>query len=209
MVKDLNPPLQLTAYKLLVQRMAIHRSNCQGNIPENTCLLKRKVATPDKTEEWDHLKTISSEITQTNVVEVGLLINTNCMRALEHVKVIASNSGRPYAYQTCLGWCIVGLISIMVGKDSIGCHRIAVQNARSSNIADCHFVVVESMKDSSLEEMFQKMHQNDSVEKQVISVNGLLENMVEIFKDDKAFLKNQLSSLVTITLYHSHLKKKI
>ena len=96
----------------------------------------------------------------------------------------------------------------MVGKDSIGCHRIAVQNARSSNIADYQFVIVESMKDSSVEEMFQKMHQNDSVEKQVINVNGLLENMVEIFKDDKAFLKNQLSSLVTITLYHSHLKKR-
>ena len=33
------------------------------------------------------------------------------------------------------------------------------------------------------------MHQNDFVEKEVINVNGLLENMVEISKDDKAFLK--------------------
>ena len=45
------------------------------------------------------------------------------------------------------------------------------------------------MKDISLEEMFQKMHQNDFLEKEVINVNGLLENMVEISKDDKAFLK--------------------
>ena len=37
--------------------------------------------------------------------------------------------------------------------------------------------------------MFQKMHQNDLVEKEVINVNGLLENMREISKDDKAFLK--------------------
>ena len=44
------------------------------------------------------------------------------------------------------------------------------------------------MKDINLEEMFQNMHQKDFVEK-VINVNGLLENMVEISKDHKAFLK--------------------
>ena len=45
------------------------------------------------------------------------------------------------------------------------------------------------MKDISLEEMFQKMHQNDFVEKEVININGLLENMVRISMDDKVFLK--------------------
>ena len=43
------------------------------------------------------------------------------------------------------------------------------------------------MKDISLEGIFQKMHQNDFVEKEVINVNRLLENMVGISKDDKAF----------------------
>ena len=67
-----------------------------------------------------------------------------------------------------LGWCIVGPISNMVGKDSIGCHHIAVQDAISSKIADHQFVVEESMKDISLDEMFQKMHQNDFNEKGVV-----------------------------------------
>ena len=67
-----------------------------------------------------------------------------------------------------LGWCIVGPISKMVGKDSIGCHHIAVQDAISSKIADHQFVVEESMKDISLDEMFQKMHQNDFNEKGVM-----------------------------------------
>ena len=53
----------------------------------------------------------------------------------------------------------------MVGKDPIGCHRIAIQDAISSRIADHQLVVEESMKDISLKEMFQKMHQNDFVEK--------------------------------------------
>ena len=54
---------------------------------------KKDVATPDKIEEWDYLKTISSEITQTDDVEVGLLIGVNCMKALEPLKKIASNNG--------------------------------------------------------------------------------------------------------------------
>ena len=52
------------------------------------------------------------------------------------------------------------------------------------------------MKDISLEEMFQEMHQNDFIEKEVININGLLENMVEISKDDKAFLKTVEESTI-------------
>ena len=77
---------------------------------------KKEVAVSEKMEEWDYLKIISSEIAQTDDVEIGVLIGANCMKALEPLKVIASNNGRPYAYQTRLGWCIVGPISNMVGK---------------------------------------------------------------------------------------------
>ena len=87
---------------------------------------KKEVATPDKIEEWIYLKIISSEITQTDDTEVGLLIGANCRKVWEPLKVIASNNGGSYAYQTRLEWCIVGPISNMVGKDSIGYHRITV-----------------------------------------------------------------------------------
>ena len=80
---------------------------------------KKEVATPEKIEEWGYQKIISSEITQTDDVEVGLLIGGNCMKALEPLKVITSNNGGSYAYQTFLGWCIVEQISNMVGKDSV------------------------------------------------------------------------------------------
>ena len=68
---------------------------------------KKEAATPDKIEESDYLKTISPETTQTDDVEVGLLIGAKCMKALEPLKVIASNTGGLYAYQTHLVWCIV------------------------------------------------------------------------------------------------------
>ena len=45
------------------------------------------------------------------------------------------------------------------------------------------------MKDICLEEMLKKTHQNSFVEKAVINVDGFLENMVSIYKRDKAFLK--------------------
>ena len=48
---------------------------------------EKEVTTPKKIEEWDYLKTISSEITQADDVEVGLLIGSNCMKALETLKV--------------------------------------------------------------------------------------------------------------------------
>ena len=159
---------------------------------------KKEDATPDKIEEWDYLKTISSEITQIDDVEVGLLIGVNCIKALGPLKVIASNNGGPYGCQTHLGWCVVGPISNMVGKDSIGCHRIAVQDAVSSKIADHQFVVEEFTKYISLEEMFQKMRQNDFVEKEVTNVNGFWKKWwkLEISKDEKAFLKTVEESTI-------------
>ena len=56
------------------------------------------------------------------------------------------------------------------------------------------------MKEISLEKILQKMHQNDFVEKEVINVNGFLENMVDISTDDKgiiskAFLKTEESTM--------------
>ena len=58
-------------------------------------------------------------ITQTDGIKVGLLIGANCMKVLEPLKAISSFDGGPYAYQTRLGWCVVGHIN-MFGKKSIG-----------------------------------------------------------------------------------------
>ena len=98
---------------------------------------------------------IASDITQTDGIKVGLLIGANCMKALEPMKVISSVDSSPYAYRRRLGWCIVGPNINMVGKKSIGCNRVAVIDATSSNISSYHFVVKEAMKEVRLEEMFQ------------------------------------------------------
>ena len=60
---------------------------------------KEEVVTPGKVSKWKYLDSIKSEITQTNVIEIGKLIWVSCMKALEPLKIIPSNDG-PSAYQT-------------------------------------------------------------------------------------------------------------
>ena len=49
---------------------------------------KEEISTPDKIKQWDYLKLITSDITQTDGIKVGLLIGANCMKALESLKVM-------------------------------------------------------------------------------------------------------------------------
>lgn len=44
---------------------------------------KKEIATPDEIKQWCYLNVIASEITQTDDVQVGLLIGANCMKASE------------------------------------------------------------------------------------------------------------------------------
>ena len=64
---------------------------------------KEEVVTPEKVSKWKYLDSIKSEITQTDDIEIGMLIGANCMKALEPLKIIPSKDGDLYAYQTKLG----------------------------------------------------------------------------------------------------------
>ena len=83
---------------------------------------KEDIATPARSSRWEYLTPISNEIVQDKDVAVGLLIGTNCMKALEPMKIIPSKEDSPYAYKTLLGWCIVGPILNSEAERSISCH---------------------------------------------------------------------------------------
>ena len=51
---------------------------------------KEEIATSDIIKQWDYLKVMTSDITQTDSIKVDLLIGANCMRALELLTVISS-----------------------------------------------------------------------------------------------------------------------
>ena len=96
---------------------------------------KEEVATPEKVSKWKYLDSIKSEITQTDDIEIGMLIGANCMKALEPLKIIPSKDGGPYAYQTKLGWCIVGPIQNVGHQNSLKCNGVAVKDASTGKLS--------------------------------------------------------------------------
>ena len=58
---------------------------------------KEEIPTPAKIKEWKHQRSISNENVQRDDVQVVLLIDANCMKALESTRIIHSKAGGPYA----------------------------------------------------------------------------------------------------------------
>ena len=51
-----------------------------------------ETATPEKVSECKQLDSIKSEILQRDDIEIGMLIEANCMKALESLKIIPSKN---------------------------------------------------------------------------------------------------------------------
>ena len=66
-----------------------------------------EVATREKIEIWDHLKKIANEVPKASDIEIGLLTQANCAKALEPQEVIPSKDGGPFACKSPLDWCVV------------------------------------------------------------------------------------------------------
>ena len=67
----------------------------QDYMQEEILLDKEEITTPSKIKKWKHLSSITNEIEQRNDVQVGLLIDANCMKVLDPRKIIHSEGGRP------------------------------------------------------------------------------------------------------------------
>ena len=61
-----------------------------------------KVVTIDKIKRWDHLDKMKAEVNSNDNIEVTLLVDANCIKALEMGELIASNNGGQYAFRTLL-----------------------------------------------------------------------------------------------------------
>ena len=61
--------------------------------------------------QWDHLNRIASELMPyRDDIEVGLLIGTNCPKAIKPREVIPGADHDPYGIKTDLGWGIIGSV---------------------------------------------------------------------------------------------------
>ena len=70
---------------------------------------KDQIPTPAVADKWQHLKKIRDKIPPLDEnLDVGILIGSNCPKAIKPKEVIAGKSEDPYAVRTLLGWCIIG-----------------------------------------------------------------------------------------------------
>ena len=102
--------------------------------------------------------------------------------------MISSVDGEIYAYQTRLG--IVCLTINVVGKKYIGCNRVVMKVAISSSISNHHIFMEEKIIETSLKEMFQRMHKNEFNERKIIKINDkVMRNLEEISSEGRQFLE--------------------
>eukprot|EP00112_Aurelia_sp_Birch-Aquarium-sp1_P006390 Seg1706.9 transcript_id=Seg1706.9/GoldUCD/mRNA.D3Y31 product="hypothetical protein" protein_id=Seg1706.9/GoldUCD/D3Y31 len=117
-------------------------------------------------------------------IPIGLLIDANCPLALEPHEIIPSQDGGPYAFRSCLGWCISGpIIECAENGKAVRCNRITVTDAGSAKIADHHFVVEDTVKDVTTNELLRKMYHTD------FSETKLDDGKLDLSQEHKKFLK--------------------
>ena len=111
------------------------------------------------------------------------------MKALEPTKIIHREGGGPYAYKTKLDCCVVGPINCISKGNTTSCNRVADRDVASSELASHHFVMEKSVKDVSLEEMFQAMYQHDFREPELVGTSTMLK-CGEVLLKDKKLMEN-------------------
>ena len=104
---------------------------------------------PELAHRWKHLRNIAKDLPpQLPDARIGLLIGSNCPKALEPVDVLASEDGGPFAIKTFAGWAIVSPL-YMCGKEhpTIICHKVAAKEVGSGRHLDHHFMVESKVRE--------------------------------------------------------------
>ncbi|PFX13125.1 hypothetical protein AWC38_SpisGene22820 [Stylophora pistillata] len=94
---------------------------------KNDLSTSENVLTPALAHRWKHFKGIEAELPpQLPDAKIGLLIGSNCPKALEPIEVLASEDGGPFAIKTFAGWAIVGPLYMCSERHpTVDCHRVA------------------------------------------------------------------------------------
>ena len=86
---------------------------------------------PDRTivNQWPHLGHIADRIPVRNdSLEIGLLIGSNCPKALQPIEVIPTVENGPFGIRYCHGWTINGPLYVTMNDNGMSCHRIMINH---------------------------------------------------------------------------------
>lgn len=142
------------------------------------------VPTPELAYRWEHLKRIATNLPpQLPDAKIGLLIGSNCPKALEPLDVLASQDGGPFAIKTFAGWAIVGPL-YMSNKELpvVNCNRVAAKEVGSGRHLDHHFMVEDKVREIVTPQVLNKMFELDFNERAEYKEQ-------EYSQEDKKFLQ--------------------
>ena len=114
------------------------------------------IATPSKLKQWKYLESIMDKISKRDYISAGLLIGANCPKASEPLNLIPICNNGPYAFQTRVGWCIVGPVN-GGNQKGISCSRISVKMADTNDIGRHHFQVNTDVRETGTKEILDKI----------------------------------------------------
>ena len=102
---------------------------------------RSQIPRPETARNWPHLAPIADQLMPyRDDIEVGLLIGTNCTRAIKPKEVIPGNDDDPYAKKTALDWGVIGVVDPNKSEedDSLcSCHRIVSFEVNPAMVEGC------------------------------------------------------------------------
>ncbi|XP_028407542.1 uncharacterized protein LOC114530160 [Dendronephthya gigantea] len=135
---------------------------CRDDIPSK----RDEIPRPEMAERWQHLERLTTQLPryQENV-DIGLLIGSNCPKAIKPQEVIPGNENDPYAIKTLLGWGFIGPVSKLNENDldfesyQMSCNRIVTREIASEKQLNIVFApenrVKEIIDPSTINKMFE------------------------------------------------------
>ena len=131
------------------------RTYSQSSIPVDD----EDIPTKERVSCWKHLEPIVKFLPSSGqVIKVGLLIGSDCPKALEPHNTISSKNNGPFALKTRLGWCVSGPLdeTNISSKTSKNLNRIGRPTTTT-----CCFQSRTEVKEIDLTEMMLCMYRHD------------------------------------------------
>lgn len=97
-------------------------------------VITEQIPTPEVVKQWEHLQEVAERLPAFMPgVEIGMLIGSNCLLALEPLEVVPSKGGGPYAMRLHHGWTLTSPLQVKnpLYSANISSHRITVQEVES------------------------------------------------------------------------------
>ena len=147
---------------------------------------EEEIPRPELARKWQHLKLVADKMPPyIPGVKVGLLIGTNCPKAIEPKDFIAGKDDGPYAVLTFAGWTIVGPLHVSgVRTSTLSCNRILATDTCNKQSPKLHYKI-----DNNVKEIISPETLNTLLDAEFSETSMTRNNQKKFSIEDRLFLK--------------------